>query len=89
MKVIKFQLLLKNDLWFDWNEVHLYYTFSNYVNQVYLLTEFSGIHNVKLYSYKELSIATDDFSPINKIGEGGFGSVYKVNSYFTVSLYLE
>lgn len=39
--------------------------------------EFSGIHNVKLYSYKELSIATDDFSPINKIGEGGFGSVYK------------
>ncbi|KAI4323156.1 hypothetical protein L6164_022785 [Bauhinia variegata] len=39
--------------------------------------ELSGIRNVKLYSYKELSIATEDFSPANKIGEGGFGSVYK------------
>lgn len=28
--------------------------------------------------YKELKNATDDFSPANKIGEGGFGSVYKV-----------
>ncbi|WVZ00948.1 hypothetical protein V8G54_027017 [Vigna mungo] len=36
-----------------------------------------GIHNVKLYSYKELRNATDDFSQANKIGEGGFGSVYK------------
>ncbi|CAM8895103.1 unnamed protein product [Rhodiola kirilowii] len=32
---------------------------------------------VKLYSYKELIKATEDFSPVNKIGEGGFGSVYK------------
>ncbi|BAT93292.1 Cold-responsive protein [Vigna angularis] len=36
-----------------------------------------GIHNVKLYSYKQLRNATDDFSQANKIGEGGFGSVYK------------
>ncbi|KAJ1430705.1 Serine/threonine-protein kinase, active site [Sesbania bispinosa] len=36
-----------------------------------------GIHNVKIYTYKELRNATDDFSPANKIGEGGFGSVYK------------
>ncbi|KAL5803324.1 hypothetical protein ACOSQ4_031629 [Xanthoceras sorbifolium] len=36
-----------------------------------------GIHDVKLYTYKELRIATDDFSPTHKIGEGGFGSVYK------------
>ncbi|KAL0282616.1 UNVERIFIED_CONTAM: Cold-responsive protein kinase [Sesamum angustifolium] len=28
-------------------------------------------------SYKELQIATENFSPANKIGEGGFGSVYK------------
>ncbi|KAK2638582.1 hypothetical protein Ddye_026377 [Dipteronia dyeriana] len=41
------------------------------------INELSGIHNTKLYTYKELRIATDDFSPINKIGEGGFGSVYK------------
>ncbi|KAK3033092.1 hypothetical protein RJ639_036451, partial [Escallonia herrerae] len=39
--------------------------------------EFSGIHNVVLYSYKELQAATNDFSPANKIGEGGFGSVFK------------
>ncbi|PSR85452.1 LRR receptor-like serine/threonine-protein kinase [Actinidia chinensis var. chinensis] len=39
--------------------------------------ELSGVHNVNLFTYKELRIATDDFSPINKIGEGGFGSVYK------------
>ncbi|XP_077220784.1 cold-responsive protein kinase 1-like [Tasmannia lanceolata] len=39
--------------------------------------EVSGIQNVKLYSYNELRIATDDFSHANKIGEGGFGCVYK------------
>ncbi|KAK3198428.1 hypothetical protein Dsin_021843 [Dipteronia sinensis] len=42
-----------------------------------VIEELSGIHNTKLYTYRELRIATDDFSPINKIGEGGFGSVYK------------
>ncbi|XP_054811420.1 cold-responsive protein kinase 1-like [Prosopis cineraria] len=39
--------------------------------------EFSGLHNVRLYTYKELRNATEDFSPANKIGEGGFGSVFK------------
>lgn len=38
----------------------------------------SGISNLKLYTYKELQLATDNFSEGNKIGEGGFGSVYKV-----------
>ncbi|KAJ0516881.1 putative protein kinase RLK-Pelle-DLSV family [Helianthus annuus] len=38
--------------------------------------ELSEVQNLKLYSYKELRIATDDFSPANKIGEGGFGPVY-------------
>ncbi|XP_031505249.1 cold-responsive protein kinase 1 [Nymphaea colorata] len=37
----------------------------------------SGIQHVKIYQYKELKNATGDFSPLNKIGEGGFGSVYK------------
>ncbi|XP_031376958.1 cold-responsive protein kinase 1-like isoform X2 [Punica granatum] len=36
-----------------------------------------GIHNVNFFSYKELRRTTDDFSDSNKIGEGGFGSVYK------------
>lgn len=48
-----------------------------------LLTEVSGIHDVKLYTYKELRIATEDFSEANKIGEGGFGSVHKVNCRIT------
>ncbi|XP_058727458.1 cold-responsive protein kinase 1-like [Vicia villosa] len=39
--------------------------------------DISGIHNVKIYTYKELSKATNDFSQANKIGEGGFGSVYQ------------
>ncbi|XP_024184277.1 probable LRR receptor-like serine/threonine-protein kinase At1g56140 [Rosa chinensis] len=29
------------------------------------------------FSFSELKTATDDFSPANKIGEGGFGPVYK------------
>ncbi|PRQ31065.1 putative protein kinase RLK-Pelle-DLSV family [Rosa chinensis] len=37
----------------------------------------SGISNLKLYSYKELQNATENFSEYNKIGQGGFGSVYK------------
>ncbi|KAB1216960.1 hypothetical protein CJ030_MR4G016027 [Morella rubra] len=39
--------------------------------------EVSGIQNVRLFSYKELRIATEDFRPANKIGEGVFGSVFK------------
>lgn len=39
--------------------------------------EFFVIENIKLYGYKELRAVTDDFSPANKIGEGGFGPVYK------------
>lgn len=39
--------------------------------------EFFVIENIKLYGYKELREVTDDFSPANKIGEGGFGPVYK------------
>ncbi|XAR67291.1 Non-specific serine/threonine protein kinase [Bertholletia excelsa] len=39
--------------------------------------ELSSVQNVKLYKYEELRIATDGFSAENKIGVGGFGSVYK------------
>ena len=30
--------------------------------------------------------ATDNFSPINKLGQGGFGSVFKVNLKFIMAL---
>nr|XP_027061187.1 cold-responsive protein kinase 1-like [Coffea arabica]XP_027061188.1 cold-responsive protein kinase 1-like [Coffea arabica]XP_027061189.1 cold-responsive protein kinase 1-like [Coffea arabica]XP_027061190.1 cold-responsive protein kinase 1-like [Coffea arabica] len=36
-----------------------------------------NVDNARLYSYGDLRIATEDFSPVNKIGKGGFGSVYK------------
>ncbi|XP_051114643.1 cold-responsive protein kinase 1-like isoform X2 [Andrographis paniculata] len=39
--------------------------------------EISNIQDAKLYSYTELERATNKFSVANKIGEGGFGSVYK------------
>ncbi|XP_039001644.1 cold-responsive protein kinase 1-like [Hibiscus syriacus] len=46
-------------------------------NHSFEVYEEFDIHNVKFYTYKELRTATEDFSPVNKIGEGGFGSVYK------------
>ncbi|CAI9088084.1 OLC1v1022320C1 [Oldenlandia corymbosa var. corymbosa] len=39
--------------------------------------ELSGIHNLNIFTYKELRAATNDFSQSNKIGVGGFGAVYK------------
>lgn len=47
-----------------------------------------GLENVKdgrLYSYKELSAATQGFRLSNRIGRGGFGSVFKV--YFMTWTY--
>lgn len=43
-------------------------------------TVVSGILNVTVYTYKELRIATENFREENKIGQGGFGSVYKVTA---------
>ncbi|CAN0921730.1 Cold-responsive protein kinase 1 [Linum grandiflorum] len=37
----------------------------------------SDIHNVRLYKYKKLQVATGNFHRSSKIGEGGFGCVYK------------
>ncbi|XP_024005778.1 probable serine/threonine-protein kinase PBL20 [Eutrema salsugineum] len=42
-----------------------------------LYTEIEQNQNLRVFSYKELSDATCGFDRILKIGEGGFGSVYK------------
>ncbi|RWV83698.1 hypothetical protein GW17_00054663 [Ensete ventricosum] len=41
------------------------------------LEGFSSEKNISLFSYIELKSATDSFHPRNKIGRGGFGTVYK------------
>ena len=41
------------------------------------LLEIGPISNT--FSYAELRTATENFNPTNKLGEGGFGPVYKVN----------
>jgi hypothetical protein len=37
------------------------------------------IEDLPLFEFQKISTATNNFSPSNKIGQGGFGSVYKVN----------
>lgn len=50
---------------------------SNSNAEIFNVANKIGEH-AKLYSYKELQTATENFSLANKIGQGGFGSVFKV-----------
>ncbi|KAM7486938.1 hypothetical protein LguiA_002947 [Lonicera macranthoides] len=52
-------------------------------------SEFENETGPKKFSYKELAVATNDFVEEGKVGEGGFGGVYKgflreLNSYVAV-----
>lgn len=47
-----------------------------------LILDIPGIENVTIYPYDELRSATGDFSIANKVGEGGFGSVYRVTCIY-------
>lgn len=37
-----------------------------------------SVSQLPLFSFNDIEIATKDFANKNKLGEGGFGSVYKV-----------
>lgn len=37
-----------------------------------------------LYDFEDLVAATDNFSINNKLGQGGFGAVYKLLTYSTI-----
>ena len=39
--------------------------------------------DLPLFSFASVSLATDNFSHTNKLGEGGFGPVYKVTFNLT------
>lgn len=45
--------------------------------------------DVPFFSLKSILIATDKFSDANRLGQGGFGPVYKVGSYLFVCTILE
>lgn len=38
----------------------------------------SNASNLQVFSYSSIRAATNDFSSENKLGEGGYGPVYKV-----------
>ena len=42
-------------------------------------------HELQIFSFESISVATNNFSTENKLGEGGFGPVYKVNSSLSLS----
>ena len=59
---------------------------------MYLLAFFAvilGLGPQQTFTYSELRAATEDFSFSNKIGEGGFGNVYKVNLILHKDFYHE
>ena len=44
----------------------------------------SNVPNLKVFSLADIEAATDKFSFENKLGEGGYGPVYKVNCCYYI-----
>lgn len=48
-------------------------------SNLFPLTELRGLDlQTGFFNFRQIKAATNNFDPTNKIGEGGFGSVYKV-----------
>ena len=54
------------------------------------MTELRGLDlQTGFFTYRQIKAATNNFNATNKIGEGGFGSVYKVSDcYFSIIEYV-
>ncbi|KAM0040216.1 putative protein kinase RLK-Pelle-DLSV family [Helianthus debilis subsp. tardiflorus] len=50
---------------------------NNHGSNVDVSIELLDAENMRLYKYRDLQAATTNFRPESKIGQGGFGSVYK------------
>ena len=35
-------------------------------------------HELQFFNFESIALATNNFAPLNKLGEGGFGPVYMV-----------
>lgn len=44
--------------------------------------------DLKVFSYSSIKVATNDFSSENKLGQGGFGSVFKVSIFLNFRMYI-
>lgn len=44
--------------------------------------------DLKVFSYSSIIAATNDFSSENKLGQGGFGSVFKVSQFLNFGMYV-
>jgi len=49
---------------------------------LYCCVELRGLDlQTGIFTFRQIKAATSNFDAANKLGEGGFGSVYKVNIY--------
>jgi hypothetical protein len=48
---------------------------------------YSIVGRPNVFSYSELRSATENFSSSNRLGEGGYGTVYKVSSSVSTYIY--